>query len=158
MIDGPFRAPSSPPETPVPINRIPFAASAFVRRVESLNSELPPSITMSPVSRCGVIWSIIWSTVSPAFTISITRRGRFSRLVSSSIECAPTTSVPFASFAIKSSTFETVLLNTATLNPWSFMFRTRFCPITASPIRPISHTASAIRSPKSKFYHCEICA
>ena len=144
MIDGPLRAPSSPPETPVPINRIPFSASALVRRVESVNSELPPSIMMSPFSRCGTIWSIIWSTVSPAFTINITRRGRFSRLASSSIECAPTTAVPLASLARKSSTFETVRLNTATLNPWSFMLRTRFCPITARPIRPISHDASGM--------------
>src|SRR5208337_5284780 len=70
--------------------------------------------------------------------------GRFSKPASSSIECAPTTSVPFASLAIKSSTFETVRLNTATLNPRSFMLRTRFCPITARPIRPISHDASGI--------------
>src|ERR1017187_9199680 len=39
---------------------------------------------------------------------------------------------------MKSSTFETVRLNTATLYPWSFMFRTRFCPMTASPIKPMS--------------------
>ena len=35
---------------------------------------------MSPFSRCGVRWSIIWSTVSPALTISITRRGFFKHL------------------------------------------------------------------------------
>ena len=31
------------------------------------------------------MWSIIWSTVSPALTMSMTRRGRLSRLASSSI-------------------------------------------------------------------------
>src|SRR5690348_14183425 len=51
---------------------------------------------------------------------------------------APLTSVPAASFFRKSSTLETVRLNTATLYPWSFMFNTRFCPMTAKPIRPIS--------------------
>ena len=37
-----------------------------------------------------------------------------------------------------------VRLNTATLYPWSFIFKTRFCPITANPINPISQVASAI--------------
>ena len=78
----------------------------------------------------------------------ITRRGLFSRPHNSSIECAPTTWVPFASWLRKSSTFETVRLNTATLYPWSFMFRTRFCPMTASPINPMSQLPFDInRSP-----------
>src|ERR1035438_9303699 len=75
------------------------------------------------------------------------RRGLFSRAASSSTEWAPTTWVPFASLARKSSTLETVRLNTATLKPWSFMLRTRFCPMTARPIRPISHVGSGIQSP-----------
>ena len=144
IIEGPNRAPSSPPETPVPTNRIPFSAKSFVRRFESVYSELPPSIMMSPFSMCGTSRSIVWSTTSPALTMIITRRGVFSTLQSSSIECVPTTWVPFASSAIKSSTFDVVRLKTATLYPWSFMFRTRFCPITARPIRPMSQLASAI--------------
>jgi 6-phosphogluconate dehydrogenase (decarboxylating) len=52
--------------------------------------------------------------------------------------------VPLASLAMKSSTLETVRLKTATLKPWSFMLRTRFCPMTARPIRPISHNAEAV--------------
>src|SRR5665213_867693 len=93
MIDGPNRAPSSPPETPVPINSIPFAARSFVRRFESVYSEFPPSIMMSPFSRYGSTCSIVWSTTSPALTIIITRRGSFNRPHISSIECAPTTLV-----------------------------------------------------------------
>src|SRR5450631_2760143 len=147
MIEGPKRAPSSPPETPVPINRMPFAARSLERRFESVKSEFPPSMIMSPASRWGNKCSIIWSTVSPALTINITRRGRFSRLVSSSIVCAPTTWVPLASSAKKSSTLDTVRLKTATLKPWSFMLRTKFCPMTARPIRPISQIGSGIQSP-----------
>ncbi len=48
MIDGPFKAPSSPPETPVPIKSSPLAFRSRVRRVESGKCELPPSIRMSP--------------------------------------------------------------------------------------------------------------
>jgi hypothetical protein len=56
MMEGPKRAPSSPPETPVPMKRMPFSARALVRRLESVKSELPPSMMMSPASRwagCG---------------------------------------------------------------------------------------------------------
>src|ERR1022692_1297793 len=63
-------------------------------------------MTMSPFSRCGVMWAIISSMVSPAFTMSITRRGFFKTCASSSMECVPTTCVPAASCAMKSSTFE----------------------------------------------------
>ena len=48
MIDGPRRAPSSPPETPVPTNRMPRSARARVRRVLSGKWELPPSMMTSP--------------------------------------------------------------------------------------------------------------
>src|SRR5438874_748387 len=48
MMDGPFSAPSSPPETPVPMYRNPFASRSFVRRMVSGKCELPPSIRMSP--------------------------------------------------------------------------------------------------------------
>src|ERR1035437_4986642 len=86
-----------------------------------------------------------WSTTSPALTIIITRRGSFSSPHISSIECAPTTLVPLASLLMKSSTFETVRLNTATLYPWSFMLRTRFCPMTARPIKPMSQLAFSMK-------------
>ena len=58
----------------------------------------------------------MWSTVSPAFTISITRRGRLSncdqfrhRVRAHYLRC------PRLRSLMKSSTLETVRLNTATL-------------------------------------------
>ena len=41
MMDGPWRAPSSPPETPVPIKRRFFDSRYLVRRIESEKRELP---------------------------------------------------------------------------------------------------------------------
>ncbi len=54
-MEGPRRAPSSPPETPVPMKRMPFSARPFVRRLVSVKRELPPSMMMSPFSRCGTM-------------------------------------------------------------------------------------------------------
>ncbi len=146
MMEGPKRAPSSPPETPVPMNRMPLAARSLVRRLESVKSELPPSMMMSPFSRKGRTWSMVWSTTSPALTMIMTRRGLLRRPQNSSIEWAPTTCVPLASLLMKSSTLETVRLKTATLYPWSFILRTRFCPMTARPIKPMSQLAFSIEA------------
>src|SRR5215467_1784965 len=84
----------------------------------------------------------------------ITRRGLLSFAQSSATECAPSTAVPFASLARNSSTFDVVLLKTATLKPWSVMLSTRFWPITARPISPISQVASDIllSAPKTLWY------
>ena len=76
----------------------------------SWNSELPPSMMMSPGSSNGSNCSMNSSTACPAFTISITRRGRFNNETISSSECAPTTRVPWASLFMKSSTLDTVRL------------------------------------------------
>lgn len=51
--DGPYRAPSSPPDTPEPTNNKPFWASVLVRRCVSWYSEFPPSIIISPSSNSG---------------------------------------------------------------------------------------------------------
>lgn len=51
--DGPYRAPSSPPETPEPTNSKPFLANVLVRRWVSWYSEFPPSIIISPSSSKG---------------------------------------------------------------------------------------------------------
>src|ERR1035438_3732969 len=77
--------------------------------------------------------------------MSMTRRGFFSRPIISSMEWAPMTLVPLASLLRKSSTFETVRLKAATVNPWSFMFKIRFWPITASPMTAISALGSMLR-------------
>ena len=64
------------------------------------------------------------------------------------------TRVPLASLARNSSTLDTVRLYTATVNPWSFMFRTRFWPMTARPISPMSAVLMVrsfpVRYPKPK--------
>ena len=49
---GPFSAPSSPPETPVPMKRSPGLGQCLLRRV-SRKCELPASMTMSPRPRGG---------------------------------------------------------------------------------------------------------
>jgi len=54
MIEGPYLAPSSPPETPEPTKKIgPFLTvfNSLQRRSVSLYSLLPPSIIISPGSR-----------------------------------------------------------------------------------------------------------
>ncbi len=138
MIEGPWRAPSSPPDTPVPMYSMPLLSACLVRRMVSSKLLLPPSMMMSPASRCGSRDSMNSSTAEPALTINITRRGRLSSLTSSSSEWAPMSLVPLAGPARKSSTLLTVRLKTATVKPFSSMFRTRFWPMTARPINPIS--------------------
>jgi len=88
---------------------------------------------------------VVWSTESPALTISMMRRGRLSRLANSTMEWAPTTFAPFASLAMKSSTLETVRLKTATLKPWSFHVEDKVLPHDSEAIRPISHDAFGIK-------------
>ena len=82
--------------------------------IESLYNEFPPSMMMSPLSRNGIIVWMKSSTGLPAWTRSITRRGFFNSLISSSIEWAPMIFVPFASLPKNWSTFETVRLKHAT--------------------------------------------
>lgn len=65
MSDGPNRAPSSPPETPEPMKRNPRALTAASRRTVSVQSKLPPSMTMSPLSRRGRRPSITASVPLP---------------------------------------------------------------------------------------------
>jgi hypothetical protein len=45
---------------------------------------------------------------------------------------------PAALPSMNSSTLAVVRLKTATVNPWLAMLRTRFSPMTASPIKPMS--------------------
>ncbi len=73
---GPFSAPSSPPETPVPMYSRPFdfdvlACGARCRR----KCVLPPSMITSPGESSGISCSMSSSTAGPALTISITLRG-----------------------------------------------------------------------------------
>ena len=85
------------------------------------------------------------STGLPAFTISITLRGDLRDATSSGIVCAPAIFFPFARPFMKSSTFATVRLKTLTEKPRLSMFNTRFSPITARPMSPMSDFSTWVR-------------
>ena len=77
MIEGPWRAPSSPPETPVPdeeqargFGRGGAAVGVGVQRVAAVDDDV------ARLEQRAELGSIMSSTGVPAFTISITRRGR----------------------------------------------------------------------------------
>ena len=92
----------------------------------------------SPSSRSGRSFSIMSSTACPALTIIKTLRG-FSRLSTSSSRLwQPMMFLPAALPFTNLSTFSVVRLKTATVNPLDSMFMTRFSPMTARPIKPIS--------------------
>ena len=84
MMDGPYRAPSSPPDTPTPMKCSPFCFHASSRLRVSWNQELPQSSNTSPGCSSGSSLSIIESTAAPAVTISMMRRGRSSAATKSS--------------------------------------------------------------------------
>ena len=86
MIEGPSRAPSSPPDTPEPTKCRPLAFSSFSRRIVSGKWALPASMMMSPSSSSGTSSSITASVGPPALTMMITRRGRSSEATKSAID------------------------------------------------------------------------
>src|SRR4051812_2481498 len=137
MIDGPWSAPSSPPETPVPMKRSPFSRHSSVRRRVSRNCELPPSITMSPSSSSGSSSPITPSTGAPALTITRIRRG-FSSASTNSSSVSPAVNLPSEAYcSMKSFVRAGLRLWTATGTSRLAMLRARFAPITASPVTPI---------------------
>ena len=75
MIEGPFSAPSSPPETPAPTKCRPFSRSAASRRRVSVNRALPASTMMSPSSIREASSSITASVGLPALTMMMATRG-----------------------------------------------------------------------------------
>ena len=79
------------------------------------------------------------STGAPALTMIIALRGRFSAPTNSSIVEVGGMFFPLPRVAANFSVTAVVRLKTATENPFDSMLRTRFSPITARPIRPISH-------------------
>jgi len=64
--EGPYLAPSSPPDTPEPTYRIPFLCSSAVLLVVSWYSEFPPSMMISPFSSSGTNLLMKSSTAWPA--------------------------------------------------------------------------------------------
>ena len=75
MIEGPWRAPTSPPETPMPRNSKPWAPSSFTRRWVSRKLALPASISRSPWTISRPILSASSSTGGPAITMRTIGRG-----------------------------------------------------------------------------------
>ena len=82
--------------------------------------------------------SITRSTAGPAWTMSIIRRGLASFETNSSADQAPVMVLPTARPARNASTFDVVRLYTATVYPRLAMLSTRFSPMTASPMTPMS--------------------
>ncbi len=136
--DGPWRAPSSPPETPLPTYSRPLLSTYWVRRIVSVKWLLPPSMRTSPFSSNGNRCSMSSSTALPALTSMMILRGFFSEETNSSTVCAPKNFLPWPRPLMKSSTLEVVRLNTEMGKPLLSMFKAMFSPMTASPISPIS--------------------
>src|SRR4051794_11554261 len=137
MIDGPCSAPSSPPDTPVPMKRRPRSRHSSVRRRVSRKRELPPSITMSPSSSSGSSASITPSTGAPALTMTMIRRGLSSESTNSSSDSAAANLPSSPCSAMNSRVRSAERLCTATGTSRLAMLRARLAPITASPVTPI---------------------
>jgi hypothetical protein len=75
VIDGPCRAPSSPPEMPVPTKFSPFSRSSRSRRMVSWKFAFPPSTMMSPSSNRSESCPMTASVPLPACTMMIAVRG-----------------------------------------------------------------------------------
>ena len=129
--EGPRRAPSSPPETPMPTKCSPLAASSFSRRSVSSKRLFPPSITTSPASRVGTSRSSTMSTGAPAVTITRMRRGRLRAGASCSSSSTICRGPPTCSARTGASRSQA-----ATRSPLSFRLRARLRPITPRPTRP----------------------
>ena len=133
MSEGPFSAPSSPPEMPAPTKLMPVSRTAFSRRMVSVNSALPPSTMMSPGSKTLTSSSMTASVALPAFTMMIAVRG-VCRLSASSCIVAALTKPASGCAAMRSSVLDVVRLYTATVLPSRLArLRARFEPITARP-------------------------
>ena len=137
MMLGPLRAPSSPPDTPAPTNRNPLDESQASRRSVSVYRLLPQSTTMSPASSRGISASITASTGAPACTITRMRRGEVKLSTKACKVSVARMRLPTCC-ATKACVVVVVRLNTLTANPRLSMLSTRFWPITARPIRPMS--------------------
>src|SRR6266851_496948 len=141
---GPRSAPSSPPDTPMPRNPSPARAAAVARRRVSWNSELPPSMIVSPGSSKAVSESMPSSTGDPALTISRIARGGARIWTSSSSVAAGLKSPSSPCLAMNSSVRCRVRLYTPTRTPCDARLRARFMPMVASPTTPSSWSSSLL--------------
>ena len=141
MIAGPWRAPSSPPETPTPRNG---RSSVSIRRIVSRKFALPASMIRSSASRYGSSAAIWSSTGAPAGTIKSTARGPFNAAANaSSVSHGTTRAARSPASSTKAWVLDVVRLNTATVNPFSAMLSANADPIVPSPITAISAFAMA---------------
>ena len=140
MIEGPSRAPSSPPEMPAPTKLRPSSRAAFSLLMVSVNSELPPSTMMSPSSNRAESSAITASVPRPACTMTMAVRGFWrdatkSSTVSEAIN--PASGCSSSSVLVRAQ----VRLYTATVLPSRLArFRARLEPITAMPTTPMFAT------------------
>ena len=138
MIDGPFSAPSSPPETPEPTKCRPCSAqrglapdrcrgSARCRRRRRCRPPRAAAPARRSRRRCG----------PPALTMMTILRGRSSDATKSVDRLRRRRSRPRRR-ARRSATrsWRTERLWTATVYPWRAKLRARLRPITASPVTP----------------------
>src|SRR6478672_9402601 len=144
MIEGPFRAPSSPPETPQPTKWMPRSARAACRRRVSANWALPPSMMMSPGSTNEASSSITASVGPPALTMIRILRGLASDATKSALDSDGTNTPSPPCSSISAAVLAYDRLCTAVTNPFRAKFRARFDPITANPVTPISALATSV--------------
>ena len=138
MIDGPFNAPSSPPDTPHPTKWMPLSCNAACRRRVSSNFAFPPSMMMSPGSTNSANSSITASVGPPAFTMIRIFRGTANDATKSADDSDGTNVPSPPCSSINAVVFACVRLCTAVTNPLRAKLRARFDPITARPVTPIS--------------------
>ncbi len=137
MIDGPFRAPSSPPEMPAPTKWIPVGLIRFSRAIVSWKLALPPSTMMSPGSKRSTSSSITASVPAPACTMMMAVRGFCSDATNSSMASLATKPASGCS-PVRVSVRANVRLYTATVLPSrDARLRARLEPITARPTTPM---------------------
>mmetsp|Transcript_8229 Transcript_8229/g.30522 ORF Transcript_8229/g.30522 Transcript_8229/m.30522 type:complete len:299 (+) Transcript_8229:931-1827(+) len=140
IIDGPLRAPSSPPLTPIPRYKIPRSSTSFARRSVFSYHSFPPSMMQSPGSRNWHNPAIVASTGAPALTKMITHRGFANDATKSFISWYPRNFSPKPSFPARATATSVLSLDrlyTEIAKPFSAMFSARFCPITANPHKPM---------------------
>ena len=133
---GPCKAPSSPPLTPEPTNKIPVPSSESMRLWVSRYSVLPPSITTSPADNKVRNSFNTVSTGAPAGTISQTRRGNCKLATNSAKELAAQAFKPSVRLA-KLVHLLASKSKPVTLKPLRSKLSAKFSPMTPRPTKPM---------------------
>ena len=144
MIDGPFNAPSSPPEIPAPTKFSPRSRSACSRRMVSWKLALPPSTMMSPSSKRSASCSMTASVPAPAWTMMIAVRGRESDATKSSMSSPATKPASGCSSTSRRIRSGERLWTATVLPSRPARLRARLAPITARPTTPMFAAPSSL--------------